>query len=217
MKFSKLFGKFFIALVVPSLMISSCALLGLEEEEEETTTAASTPTVDTSSADPMTFGSYSYTSFTGPCYADGSYYMQQTMFLEGTNFKESLTVSTDANCSVSAGSTVTLNGTELSNPATFTYSNANINTGAIGTYGTNVTITDADGNSVTSGFYILSGNSSGSGRAKVNLIVVPKTASKAHVAAPGDSCQDNSGTYLVNTSQCTLLQADYTLSELDAN
>ena len=40
MKFSKLFGKFFIALVVPSLMISSCALLGLEEEEEKTETAS---------------------------------------------------------------------------------------------------------------------------------------------------------------------------------
>ena len=216
MKFSKLFGKFFIALVVPSLMISSCALLGLEEEEEETTTAAATPTVDTSSADPMTFGSYSYTSFTGPCFADGSYYMKQTMFLEGTDFKESLTISTDANCSVSAGSTVTLNGTEFSNPATFTYSNASINTGSMGT-ATNVTLTDADGNSVTSGFYILSGNSSGSGRAKINLIVVPKTASKAHVAAPGDTCKDNSGTDLYNTSQCTLLHSDYTLSELDGN
>jgi len=216
MKFSKLFGKFFIALVIPSLMISSCALLGLEEEEEETTTAAATPTVDTSSADPMTFGSYSYTSFTGPCFADGSYYMKQTMFLEGTDFKESLTISTDANCSVSAGSTVTLNGTEFSNPATFTYSNASINTGSMGT-ATNVTLTDADGNSVTSGFYILSGNSSGSGRAKINLIVVPKTASKAHVAAPGDTCKDNSGTDLYNTSQCTLLHSDYTLSELDGN
>jgi len=216
MKFSKLFGKFFIALVVPSLMISSCALLGLEEEEEETTTAAATPTVDTSSADPMTFGSYSYTSFTGPCFADGSYYMKQTMFLEGTDFKESLTISTDANCSVSAGSTVTLNGTEFSNPATFTYSNASINTGSMGT-ATNVTLTDADGNSVTSGFYILSGNSSGSGRAKINLIVVPKTASKAHVAAPGDTCKDNSGTDLYNTSQCTLLHSDYILSELDGN
>ena len=216
MKFSKLFGKFFIALVVPSLMISSCALLGLEEEEEETTTAAATPTVDTSSADPMTFGSYSYTSFTGPCFADGSYYMKQTMFLEGTDFKESLTISTDANCSVSAGSTVTLNGTEFSNPATFTYSNASINTGSMGT-ATNVTLTDADGNSVTSGFYILSGNSSGSGRAKINLIVVPKTASKAHVAAPGDTCKDNSGTDLYNTPQCTLLHSDYILSELDGN
>ena len=234
MKLSKLFGKFFIALVVPSLMLSSCALIGLEEEDDDTTETASssttttptddttptdtaTPTVDTSGADPMTFGSYSYTSFTGPCFADGSYYMKQTMFLEGTDFKESLTISTDANCSVSAGSTVTLNGTEFSNPATFTYSNASINTGSMGTYATNVTLTDADGNSVTSGFYILSGNSSGSGRAKINLIVVPKTASKAHVAAPGDPCKDNSGTDLYNTSQCTLLQTDYTLSELDGN
>ena len=40
MKFSKLFGKFFIALVVPSLLISSCAILGLEEEEEKTETAS---------------------------------------------------------------------------------------------------------------------------------------------------------------------------------
>jgi hypothetical protein len=40
MKFSKLFGKFFIALVVPSLMLSSCAMLGLEEEEEKTETAS---------------------------------------------------------------------------------------------------------------------------------------------------------------------------------
>lgn len=65
MKFSKFIGKFFVALVVPSLMISSCALLGLEEEEEETETASSStttapPTVDTSGSDPMTFGSYSY-------------------------------------------------------------------------------------------------------------------------------------------------------------
>ena len=222
MKFSKLFGKFFVALVVPSLMISSCALLGLEEEEEETETASSStttapPTVDTSGSDPMTFGSYSYNFFIGPCTSVGSYYMKQTMFVDGTDFKEGLSFSTDSNCSVSAGSTVSIDGGEYSNPSTFTYSNVSINTGAIGTYGTNVTLTDADGNSVTSGFYIVSGNSSGSGRAKVNLIVVPKTSSKAHVAAPGDTCKDNSGTDLVNTSQCTLLQSDYTLSELDGN
>jgi len=81
MKLSKLFGKFFIALVVPSLMLSSCALIGLEEEDDDTTETASssttttptddttptdtaTPTVDTSGADTMTFGSYSYPSFT---------------------------------------------------------------------------------------------------------------------------------------------------------
>jgi len=40
MKFSKLFGKFFIALIVPSLLLSSCALLGLEEEEDEAETAS---------------------------------------------------------------------------------------------------------------------------------------------------------------------------------
>ena len=135
MKFSKLFGKFFIALVVPSLLISSCAMLGLEEEEEKTETASSsttttptddttptdnttptdtaTPTVDTSGATAMTFGSHSYDSFTTSCSQDANNnYAQTTMFKEGTDFKQVTTFSSDANCSISAGSTV--NG--LSNP-----------------------------------------------------------------------------------------------------
>jgi len=223
MKLSKLFGKFFIALIVPSLLLSSCALLGLEEEEEEeTTTAAATPTVDTSSADPMTFGSYSYTSITGACYStaleEGGtvYYLQDTFFRTGTVLNKHITVSTDANCSVSAGSTVTIAGTSYPNPLPDTDPSISINSGSIGSYGSGNSVTDADGNSITSGFYIVSGLGS-NGSAKVAIIVYPKSASKAHGAAPGDTCRDNSGSSLTDTSQCTLIQNSYTLIEVGVN
>ncbi len=51
MRIGKLFGTLLIALVISSMMITSCALIGLEEEEEETSTASSQPSDDSPSDD----------------------------------------------------------------------------------------------------------------------------------------------------------------------
>ena len=215
MKFSKLFGKFFIALVVPSLMISSCALLGLEEEEEETTTAAATPTVDTSSADAIVVGSYSYTSFSSPCnQADTGVYMTSTYYLDGTTFKEGVAFSSDSTCTTSAGSSVTLGGKTFPNPTTFnTYTSASINAGSIDS---GSSVTDADGNSVTSGFYIIGGTND-DGVMRMAMILLPISQTKAQVDTPGDTCEDSLGREVALSSQCTLIRGSYTLAEVTEN
>ena len=215
MKLSKLFGKFFIALVVPSLMISSCALLGLEEEEEETTTAAATPTVDTSSADAIVVGSYSYTSFSSPCnQADTGVYMTSTYYLDGTTFKEGAAFSSDSTCTTSAGSSVTLGGTTFPNPTTLnTYTSASINAGSIDS---GSSVTDADGNSVTSGFYIIGGTND-DGVMRMAMILLPISQTKAQVDTPGDTCEDSLGRDVALSSQCTLIQNSYTLIEVGVN
>ena len=240
MKPSKLFGKFFIALVVPSLMLSSCALIGLEEEDDDTTETASssttttptddttptdnttptdtaTPTVDTSGADTMTFGSYSYPSFTyiTSC-SIGVYnnYVQTTIFKEGTNLKKVTTYSSDANCSISAGY----------NPGITTYSNAVINVGAIGLINGSAApssmfyVKDPDNNSLSDGsFYIVTGLNPGLNAAEMLLIVKPQSASQVLITMPetnARACGINSASFLTDTTQCTYIRYGYTLSPL---
>ena len=193
-------------------MISSCALLGLEEEEEETTTAASTPTVDTSGADAIVAGSYSYTSFTTPCQeAAPGVYFTSTFYMDGTTFKEGTAFSSDSNCTTSAGSTVTLGGRSFPNPTTLNnYTSASINAGSISSGGS---VTDADGNSVTSGFYIIGGTND-DGVMRMAMILLPISQTKAQVDTPGDTCEDSFGNEVASSSQCTLINGSYTLGEV---
>jgi len=237
MKLSKLFGKFFIALVVPSLMLSSCALIGLEEEDDDTTETASssttttptddttptdnttptdtaTPKVDTSGADTMTFGSYSYPSFTyiTSC-SIGVYnnYVQTTIFKEGTNLKKVTTYSSDANCSISAGY----------NPEITTYSNAVINVGAIGLINgsadpSSFYVKDPDNNSLSDGSsYIVAGLNPNINAAEMLLIVKPQSASQVLITIPDENtrnCDINSYSFLTDTTQCRYIRYGYTLS-----
>ena len=247
MKLSKLFGKFFIALVVPSLMLSSCALIGLEEEDDDTTETASssttttptddttptdnttptdtaTPTVDTSGADTMTFGSYSYPSFTyiTSCSIDANNnYLQTTIFKEGTNLKKVKTISSDANCSISAGSTGVNWG---SNPEITTYSNAVINVGAIGLINGSAApssmfyVKDPDNNSLSDGsFYIVAGLNPNINAAEMLLIVKPQSTSQVLITIPDENtrnCDINSYSFLTDTTQCAYIRYFYTLSPL---
>ena len=124
MKFSKFFGKFLVALVVPSLMISSCALLGLEEEEEETTSTASSTLSTPSSSGSLTIGSYSYSSSlrTTNCRSvtDGTVTIYLNTILSfdtsALTAKHTDNIYSNSTCTTSAGSTVTFGGSSFSNP-----------------------------------------------------------------------------------------------------
>ena len=51
MSIQQIIRNLFIGLILPCLLLSSCALIGLEEEEEETTTTASNSPSDDSPSD----------------------------------------------------------------------------------------------------------------------------------------------------------------------
>jgi len=198
MKLSKLFGKFFIALVVPSLMISSCALLGLEEEEETTTAATASPTV--TSTDTITIGSYSYSSPLASACVDsgGGIYVKEFWSVGGTALVRTTAYSSDSSCSVSAGSTV--NG--YPNPSTRTWTGFQVNSTIFGSQpgGGSSSFTDADGNVHTSGLYYLVGTRDG--EIEIARLAWPKSNTVVHMLG-GSTCYSSYPTPATDASQCT--------------
>ena len=214
MKLSKLFGKFFVALVVPSLMISSCALLGLEEEEDETETASiSIP----SSSGSLTIGSYSYSSsLKSPCddISDGTntYYVRN--ILSWDTSARTATFSTNfynnSACTTSAGSTVTFVDATLPNPISNEYTDIQVNKMTIAS---GKQFNGVDGNSVTddSNLYGVVGkfkstNDSTSdatvGELKVIAWSIPESNTKSQMTG-GSGCYNSTGGNATSLSDCT--------------
>ena len=214
MKLSKLFGKFFIALVVPSLMISSCALLGLEEEEDETETASiSIP----SSSGSLTIGSYSYSSsLKSPCddISDGTntYYVRN--ILSWDTSARTATFSTNfynnSACTTSAGSTVTFVDATLPNPISNEYTDIQVNKMTIAS---GKQFNGVDGNSVTddSNLYGVVGkfkstNDSTSDATLGDLAVIvwsiPESNTKSQMTGGGD-CYNSTGGNATSLGNCT--------------
>jgi len=215
MKFSKLFGKFFIALVVPSLMISSCALLGLEEEEDETETASSLSTPSSSGS--ITIGSYSYSSsLKSRCtsFTDGGNKYDVRSILSWDTSARTATYTQNiykhSACTISAGSTVTLGGTTLPNPISAEYSDIQVNkmTMASGTK-----FNGADGNSVTddSNLYGVVGKFKGSndsnstetlGALTVIVWSIPESNTESQMSF-WDECENSTGGQSTSLNDCT--------------
>ena len=164
----------------------------------------------------MTFGSYSYPSFTyiTSCSIDANNnYLQTTIFKEGTNLKKVTTYSSDANCSISAAGY---------NPEITTYSNAVINVGAIGLINGSAApssmfyVKDPDNNSLSDGsFYIVAGLNPNNNAAEMLLIVKPQSASQVLITIPDENaryCDINSSSPLTDTTQCRYIRYMYTLS-----
>ena len=105
MKFSKFIGKFFVALVVPSLMVSSCALLGLEEEEDETETASASASI------PELAGTWSTSCFDAS--GGGGFYGIISLTHSGSTTDFQFALYSDSSCS-----TAYYHSNEVSNSVT---------------------------------------------------------------------------------------------------
>tara|TARA_E500000178_G_C16847916_1_gene673752 strand:- start:123 stop:824 length:702 start_codon:yes stop_codon:yes gene_type:complete len=218
MKFSKLFGKFLVALVVPSLMISSCALLGLEEEEEETTSTASSTLSTPSSSGSLTIGSYSYSSSlrTTNCRSvtDGTVTIYLNTILSfdtsALTAKHTDNIYSNSTCTTSAGSTVTFGGSSFSNPIIEDYTDIQVNKMS---FGTGAQMQGADGNMVAndSNLYGVVGkfnsttdstSSKSNGDLRVIVWVIPGSNTTAQMSS-GSSCADSTQSVPVALSSCT--------------
>ena len=217
MKFSKLFGKFFIALVIPSLMISSCALLGLEEEEEETTSTASSTLSTPSSSGSITIGSYSYSSSltTTDCWSvtDGTntYYLSLSLSWDTSALtaKHTDNIYSDSACTTSAGSTVTFGGSSLPNPIVEDYTEIQVNkmshTSTAVMTGPNGPVTDSNLYAVVGKFKSTNDSTSSKSPGDLRVVawVIPESNTTALMSS-GSTCRDLSGNEVTTTlNDCT--------------
>ena len=218
MKLSKLFGKFFVALVVPNLMISSCALLGLEEEEEETTSTASSTLSTPSSSGSITIGSYSYSSSltTTNCRSvtDGTntYYLNTSLSWDTSALtaKHTDNIYSNSACTTSAGSTVTFGGSSIPNPVVADYTDIQVNKMS---FGTGAQMQGADGNMLANDSNLFgvvgkfsstndSTSSKSSGDLRVIVWVIPESNTTAQMSS-GSSCADSTQSVPTALSSCT--------------
>jgi len=201
MKLSKLFGKFFIALVVPSLMISSCALLGLEEEEEKTTSTS------------ITIGSYSYSSslVTTCINITGTTY-HYTKSLSWNTTASTATWQTNfysnSSCTTSAGSTFTLGSETVTNPIIEDYTEIQVNKM---THSSSAVMTGPNGSVTDSNLYGVVGKfnsttNSSSNNSNGDLLVVAYVIPESNTAAlmgNGTKCRDSSYNVVTTLNECT--------------
>jgi len=213
MKLSKLFGKFFIALVVPSLMISSCALLGLEEEEEETTSTSSSLSTPSSSGS-ITIGSYSYSSsLVTTCInvTGTTYYM--TKSLSWNTSASTATWQTNfysnSSCTTSAGSTLTLGSDTVTNPVIEDYTEIQVNkmthsSSAVMT-GPNGSVTDSNLYGVVGKFNSTTDSSSNNSNGDLLVVgyVIPESNTAALMGESGTKCRDSSYNVVTTLNECT--------------
>lgn len=217
MRIQQIIQNLFIGLILPCLLLSSCALIGLEEEEETTSTASSTLSTPSSSGS-ITIGSYSYSSSlrTTNCRSvtDGTITLYINTILSfdtsALTAKHTDNIYSNSTCTTSAGSTVTFGGSSFSNPIIEDYTDIQVNKMS---FGTGAQMQGADGNMVAndSNLYGVVGkfnsttdstSSKSNGDLRVIVWVIPGSNTTAQMSS-GSSCADSTQSVPSALGSCT--------------
>ena len=217
MIFEKFSAKSLNCLLILTLFVTSCALLGLEEEEESTATATAAAATPTSSGS-LQVGSYTYSStLTSSCYSmtDGSItlYVKQNLSFDtsAATGTARYNMYTDSSCSTSAASSITFGGSPLPNPLDKNYTSMQVNSA---TFNSGATMVDVNGNTISSatGVYVAVGtfqstndstSSSSPGDVKTMAYIVPSSNTAAKMVLWDGTCYDSSGNTTTTLSNCT--------------